>query len=82
MTSIAVLNKIEDTCRRKSDMLDLSVCQLTSLPSSITQMTNLRVLGLAGNKLTQLPTALFKLVNLQELYLDGNPPNSAACYIQ
>ncbi len=52
--------------------LSARYCELTALPSSIDQLTSLRVLDLTGNLLTALPDSLGNLPHLQKLYLDGN----------
>ncbi|MDY7004722.1 MAG: leucine-rich repeat domain-containing protein, partial [Cyanobacteriota bacterium] len=52
--------------------LDLRSNQLTTLPESISQLTNLTWLYLHGNKLTTLPESISQLTNLTWLYLHGN----------
>ena len=53
--------------------LDLSSCQLKSLPSSILGLKALQTLNLASNQLSSLPnTFSTDLPNLQVLRLDGN----------
>ena len=53
--------------------LDLSSCQLKSLPSSILGLKALQTLNLASNQLSSLPnTFSTDLPNLQVLTLDGN----------
>ncbi|MDY7005815.1 MAG: COR domain-containing protein, partial [Cyanobacteriota bacterium] len=51
---------------------DLDSNQLTTLPESITQLTNLTQLDLHGNKLTTLPESITQLTNLTRLGLHGN----------
>ena len=53
--------------------LDLSWNQLTSLPESITKLSNLTQLDLRENKLTSLPESITKLSNLTQLDLRENP---------
>lgn len=66
----------------KNDVVGLDLCgnRLTSLPSNISELTNLRWLWLAGNKLKTLPESLDKLTNLQVLWIDDavEIPNSLA----
>jgi hypothetical protein len=53
--------------------LDLSSNQLTSLPSSICQMTSLRFMDLKKNPLSNLPDNLSQLTALTRLDLDTTP---------
>jgi hypothetical protein len=52
--------------------LDLSYNQLTELPDSIGNLSNLQVLSLHLNKLTGLPNTIGNLINLQVLKLGRN----------
>ncbi|MBQ4820633.1 leucine-rich repeat domain-containing protein [Aquimarina sp. MMG016] len=51
--------------------LDIEHKGLTSLPSSINQLTDLKTLKLSGNLLSKVPLELFDLKNLEELSLSG-----------
>ncbi|MCA1592191.1 MAG: TIR domain-containing protein, partial [Acidobacteria bacterium] len=46
--------------------------QLTTLPESVTQLSQLQKLYLDGNRLTTLPESLKNLKRLERLYLHGN----------
>jgi internalin A len=50
--------------------LDLSYNQLTELPESIKQLTNLTSFDLNNNQLTELPKAISYLVDLKYLDLE------------
>ena len=52
--------------------LDLSENQLTTLPESITNFSNLTGLYLRFNELTELPDSIGNLRNLKGLYLNSN----------
>ncbi len=56
--------------------------QLRALPSSLVNLTQLRVLKLYNNQLTSVPEVLGNLTQLHELGLDDNPlePELAAAY--
>ncbi|MGK7937635.1 MAG: COR domain-containing protein [Xenococcaceae cyanobacterium] len=53
--------------------LNLSYNQLTNLPESITNLSNLTWLNFYNNQLTNLPESITKLSNLTCLNLSGNP---------
>lgn len=55
------------------EVLDLSNNNLTTLPSSIGDMRNLRKLILRNNKLNTLPATISACKNLQEIDITGNP---------
>ncbi len=56
-------------------MTELYLCnnQLTRIPESIGNLTNLTRLSLNDNQLTNLPEGIENLSKLTELYLEGNP---------
>jgi Leucine-rich repeat (LRR) protein len=68
--------KLEKIIRRAGRnrllMLNLSDIQLTSLPESIGNFTNLTTLYLDNNQLTCLPESIDNLANLTNLYLNNN----------
>jgi hypothetical protein len=53
--------------------LDIGFLELTSLPSSITNLTNLAALHLAGNKLSTLIDTVLAFPKLKTLEYSGNP---------
>ncbi len=67
-----VLRVIVQARRENATILDLSGKQLTSLPSTIGQLTDLRTLDLRNNRLKRLSEVIGQLPNLQELYLYEN----------
>ncbi|RCN45200.1 leucine Rich repeat-containing domain protein, partial [Ancylostoma caninum] len=74
-------------CRDNHDLrLDLSSNDITSIPSSIRDLTQLTELFLYKNKLTQLPHELGNLVSLRKLGLSENAlcslPDSLASLTQ
>jgi Leucine-rich repeat (LRR) protein len=52
--------------------LDVSYRELTSLPETIGELVNLKLLNVSGNELTSLPETIGELVNLIELNVRGN----------
>ena len=54
-------------------MVDLSNNQLTTIPESISQLSNLTVVDLSGNQLTTIPESISQISNLTGLYLEDNP---------
>ncbi len=72
MTEEEVLQLIVQARRENATVLDLSGKQLTSLPSRIGQLTDLRTLDLRNNRLKRLSEVIGQLPNLQELYLYEN----------
>ncbi len=64
--------KIEEAQRSGATNLDLSRMQLTELPESLGQLTQLQSLYLGDNQLTSLPEWLNQLTQLQEVYLANN----------
>ena len=61
--------RIEGVNKNRASELDLSFKNLTELPESIGQLTQLRVLYLFGNQLTRLPESIGQLTQLQVLRL-------------
>lgn len=72
MTTERVMQLIREAYEKNYIELDLSECQLTKLPSEVTELKNLKKLDLVGNFLTQLPPEIDELKNLTTLYLSGN----------
>jgi internalin A len=72
MTEEEVLQVIVQARRENATVLDLSGKQLTSLPATISQLTDLRTLDLRRNRLKRLSEVIGQLPNLQELYLYEN----------
>ena len=64
--------KIAEALLKKASRLDLSGRQLTALPESLGQLTQLRSLDLFDNQLTALPEWLGQLTQLQSLDLFNN----------
>ena len=52
--------------------LNISVCNLTEIPSSVFSLTNLEELDIYFNKINELPEELFTLTNLKGLQIGGN----------
>jgi len=69
--SSAVL-KIQEALRSLATELDLSRNQLSVLPKTLGQLTQLRALYLSWNKLTTVPEEVARLTQLQKLYLFTN----------
>jgi len=63
--------KIEEARQAGATRLDLSAMNLTELPESLGQLTQLQTLDLAGNQLTALPQSLGQLTRLRILNLGG-----------
>ena len=72
MTEEEVLQVIVQARRESATILDLSGQGLTSLPSTIGQLTDLRILDLRNNSLKRLSEAIGQLSGLEELYLYEN----------
>jgi len=53
-------------------ILNLHNNNLTSLPESISKLTNLQILDLSENRITELPSSIGKLTKLVNLNLSGN----------
>ena len=67
-----VLRVIEEAARNNLAGLDLSDCQLETLPAEIGKLTNLTTLDLSKNQLETLSPEIGKLKNLTTLNLYGN----------
>ena len=70
--------KIEEALRTGATELDLSDMELTELPESLGQLTQLQSLNLSSNQLTELPESMRHLGRLRQLMLSngekcGNP---------
>jgi Leucine-rich repeat (LRR) protein len=63
---------MEPLCQRPITKLTLSGNQLTSIPATLGNLTNLTTLDLYNNKLTSLPAKLGNLINLTTLLLSRN----------
>jgi Leucine-rich repeat (LRR) protein len=72
MERLEVEERIERARLEGAKTLHLNGNQLTALPESLGQLTNLRELYLSDNQLTALPESLGQLTNLRELYLPTN----------
>jgi internalin A len=64
--------RIEQARRMKGSFLSLSNLNLSTLPESLWQLTDLVGLDLSDNWLTTLPESLVRLTKLQELFLYNN----------
>ena len=64
--------KIEEALKSGATELNLTRIELTELPESIGQLTQLQELGLSSNQLTALPETLGQLTQLRELNLVRN----------
>jgi hypothetical protein len=64
-----LLNRV---ARENLTTIDLSMMCLTSLPESLSNLTNLKGLYLSGNQLSSLPESLGNLTNLRWLNLENN----------
>lgn len=56
------------------DSLELSSCELATLPDSLCALGKLTRLDISKNKLTSLPSDIGRLQSLLELNIDSNPP--------
>ena len=68
----AAEKKIQEALQSGATELDLRSMELTELPDSLGQLTQLQSLKFAKNKLTTLPESLFQLRNLKSLWLGKN----------
>ncbi len=64
--------RIEGAGRTQAKVLDLSRLGITTLPDSISKLTQLQGLNLSDNQFATLPESISKLTQLQRLYLSGN----------
>jgi Leucine rich repeat len=55
------------------DSLDLSGCELSTLPRAITRLSTLRTLDVSDNRFVTLPRELADLPALETLKVAGNP---------
>jgi len=67
-----VERRIQHALLTKAIVLNLSGLNLTTLPESLGNLSNLTYLGLSRNQLTTVPESLGNLSNLTRLYLDQN----------
>ncbi|OUC12470.1 MAG: hypothetical protein B0A82_22225 [Alkalinema sp. CACIAM 70d] len=72
MTHEELLQVIDQAATDKVAELDLSDSKITTLPSEIGQLTELRRLDLSNNRLITLPSEIGQLSNLTHLYLYRN----------
>ncbi|MGB8510176.1 MAG: COR domain-containing protein [Pyrinomonadaceae bacterium] len=63
---------IEEALKDRAGALSLDSLGLTTLPESITQLSQLKLLSLSDNRLTTLPESITQLSQLQLLYLNNN----------
>lgn len=70
--TIGKLSKLEFIDLGKAEFT-LQYNQLHSLPASTTNLTNLKALGLGGNKITALPSDIGRLSKLEILDIRDNP---------
>jgi internalin A len=66
------LRRIERTRRSNATELDLSGLNLTTLPESLNQLSQLQTLSLSNNQLTAVPESLCQLSQLQNLDVSNN----------
>ncbi|MGR0481183.1 MAG: COR domain-containing protein [Candidatus Electronema sp. V4] len=71
MTNEELLKKIRKAKASKATVLNLSAEALSSLPSQLFQLTNLKALDLSYNPITALPSELFQMTGLFGLILSG-----------
>jgi len=64
--------RIENALHEGGQVLDLSELNLTALPESIEQLTQLRTLALRDNELTELPKVVSRITWLKNLDLFCN----------
>ena len=67
-----VKQKIVKAKENKSNVLDLSFCNLIEVPKEVFKLINLTYLNLSSNKLTELSTEIGQLTNLTHLHLSAN----------
>jgi internalin A len=66
------LDRIEQAKRSMSNSLELPGLGLTSVPGSLAELRNLRLLSLRANQITAIPDFLAELTNLKFLDLSDN----------
>jgi internalin A len=64
--------RIEEARKTGKRDLDLSGLNLTAIPDSLGQLTNLQQLNLSNNQITAIPDSLAQLTNLQQLNFSIN----------
>ena len=64
--------RIEEARRSRSHVLDLTSLDLTEVPESIGQLSQLESLSLERNRLTTLPESISQLSQLRNLFLNDN----------
>lgn len=70
VVEVYILNNIDEA--KKTGWLNLSFCNLITLPDPMFKLTNLQALSLQHNYLTELPDRITELNDLTELYLESN----------
>src|SRR5688572_17506521 len=63
---------IAEALKHKTTVVDLSDCDLETVPSSLRQIVDLDFLNLNRNKLTELPLWFSELKQMRTLYLRSN----------
>jgi internalin A len=76
MQSPSVANLIAQAAEEQREKLDLSEMDLSELPESIGNLTNLKHLNLSRNQLNALPESIGNLTKLTHLYLSRNQLNA------
>jgi len=72
MTNEELLRAIEEATINKKPYLDLSNCNLKSLPPEIGKMRDLKSLNISDNRLSNLPPEIGQLTNLTRLIISKN----------
>ena len=71
-TRKAAAKKILNCLNEETEVINISCYQLTELPDSFANLTNLKALNISKNKLTALPESFGKLTNLERLDISSN----------